>query len=237
MIMITIFFLVLMALLLLIFKKYRLALQSLLLSITAMLAIGSGLIPDFFLRGLQSHRFLENPEWKKNNKIVLLGGGAVQRPGDPASTQSFAYARIYEAARLYTHCKKKALQCSLLISGGDVAGLNISEATILQTELSALGIPESDIMTETKSRNTFENALYSSRILLKDKPDFTVLVTSATHMSRALMLFAHHGIEAAAAPADHLVVSYNWKHLYTNFFIADLTLHELLGQLRFIVSK
>ena len=235
--MITIFFLILFSLLLLIFKKYRLASLLLLFSITAMLAIGSGLVPDFFLRGLQIHGFLENPDWKNNNKIVLLGAGSIQRPGGPASTQSFASSRIYEAARLYINCKKKALQCSLLISGGDVAGLNISEASILQNELSALGIPESDMTTETKSRNTIESALYSSRILLKDKPDFTVLITSATHMSRALMLFAHHGITAVPAPADHLVVSSNWKYLYTNFFITDLSLHELIGQLRFIVSK
>ena len=234
---IAVFFLLLLALLLLVFKQYRFATLALLLNITAMLAIGSGLVPDFFLRGLQIHGFLENPPWKNNNKIVLLGGGAVQRPGGPARTQSFANSRIYEAARLYAHCKRKTLQCSLLISGGDVAGLSISEAAIMQAELAALGIPESEITTETKSRNTYESALYSSRILLKDKPDLTVLVTSATHMSRALMLFAHHGIEAVAAPADHLIVSSNWKSLYTNFFIADLAFHELIGQLRFIVTK
>jgi len=237
MITIAVFFLLLLSLFLLIFKQYRFASLALLFSITAMLAIGSGLLPDFFLRGLQIHGFQENPPWKNNNKIVLLGGGAVQRPGGPASTQSFASSRIYEAARLYTHCKKKTLQCSILTSGGDVAGLSISEATILQSELLALGVPEADITTETKSRNTYESALYSSRILLKDKPDLTVLVTSATHMSRALMIFAHHGVEAVAAPADHLVISSNWKYLYTNFFIADLAFHELIGQLRFIVSK
>lgn len=237
MITIAVFILLLLALLLLILKQYRIATLALLFSITAMLATASGLVPDFFLRGLQIHGFLENPSWKNNNKIVLLGGGAVQRLGGPASTQSFASSRIYEAARLYTHCKKKTLQCSLLISGGDVAGLSISEATIMQSELLALGLPEADITTETQSRNTYENALYSSRILLKDKPDLTILVTSATHMSRALMLFSYHGVEAVAAPSDHLVVSSNWKYLYTNFFLADLAFHELIGQLRFSVSK
>lgn len=237
MITLAVFFLLLLSLLLLIFKLHRLASLALLFSLTSMLAIGSGLVPDFFLRGLQIHGFQQNPPWKNSNKIVLLGGGAVQRPSGPASTQSFASSRIYEAARLYTHCKKKTLICGILISGSDVAGLGISEATILQTELLALGIPEADITTETKSRNTYENALYSSRILLKDKPDLTVLVTSSTHMSRALMAFAHHGVEAIAAPSDHLVVSSNLKYLYTNFFIADLAFHELVGQLRFIVSR
>ena len=238
MIIISIFFLMLISLVMLVFKRYRLAALVLTLNIAAMLAVGSGSVPGFLLKGLQSHRFLTKPSWKTNNIIVLLCGGAVLRPVDGTlSTQSFAVARIYEAARLYNLCKKEPGQCRLLISGGDAAGIQTSEAAIMQTELTELGIPASDILTETKSRNTFENALYSSRILLLEKPDFIVLVTSATHMSRALMLFAHHGIEAVPAPADHLVISHNWKHLHSNFFIADISLHEIVGQLKFLVSK
>lgn len=211
--------------------------MALLLNLTAMLVIGSGLLPDFLLHGLQSHTLLANPGWMTNNKIVLLGGGAIRRPEGHANTQSFAYPRIFETARLYTHCKKKSVQCTILISGGDVAGLNISEASIMQAELVAIGIPAADTEVETKSRNTFENALYTSRLLLKEKPDFTVLVTSGIHMGRALMMFAHHGINALPAPADHLAVSGNWKHLYTNFFMTDVALHEYFGQLKFLVSK
>lgn len=237
MLMISIFFLTLIALLFLIFKKNKLAIMALILNLSTVILIGSGLLPDFLLHGLQSQPFLANPDWKSNNKIVLLAGGAVRRPDGHANTQTLAYPRLYETARLYFQCKKKTFQCSILISGGDVAGINISEATVMQAELVNLGIPAADIEVETKSRNTLENALFTSRILLKEKPDFTVLVTSGFHMGRAMLMFAHHGITALPAPADHLVVSSNLKQLYTNFFFTDVALHEYVGQLKFLISN
>ena len=237
MVMIAIFILMLFSILLLIFKKPKKAILILLVNASAMLMIGSGLLPGFLLHGLQNHPFLAHPEWKTNNKIVLLGGGAVRRPEGHTNTQSFAYSRIYETARLYFQCKKISVQCSVVISGGDVAGLRISEASIMQAELVELGIPAAELEIESQSRNTFENALFTSRILLKDKPDVTVLVTSGIHMGRALMLFAHHGISALPAPADHLVVSSYWKQFYTGFFLTDLALHEYVGQLKFLISK
>lgn len=78
------------------------------------------------------------------------------------------------------------------------------EATALQQELISSGIPASDIIIETKSRNTFENATYSKEILsqlhLKEP---LILITSAMHMPRASAVFKKAGITTIAYPCDY----------------------------------
>ena len=61
-------------------------------------------------------------------------------------------------------------------------------------------------MLETASRNTYENAVNSKRLLGAHGLHKVLLVTSALHMPRALALFRALGIEAAPAPTDFEVV-------------------------------
>lgn len=233
-----IFFLLLITLFFLAIKKNQMVFLGLCLNIFIFLSIGSGFIPDILLQGLQIHPYLANPNWKERNVIVLLAGGAVKWPdSDRFKTQNLSYSRIHEAARLYFLCKKNLSRCFILISGGDPAQHGISEALIMRNDLLDIGADPAEIITETKSLNTYQNAHFSSEIIRAGAFDRVLIVTSGTHLSRALMLFSHFGIEAAPSPADHLAVSRNWKNLYTNFFITDLALHEYVGQLKFLISK
>ncbi len=56
---------------------------------------------------------------------------------------------------------------------------------------------------EEKSRNTWENAIFT-RALVKPKPDETwLLVTSAWHMPRAMGIFRKAGFKVTAYPVDY----------------------------------
>jgi uncharacterized SAM-binding protein YcdF (DUF218 family) len=55
---------------------------------------------------------------------------------------------------------------------------------------------------DAQSRDTFQNAAYSSRLLRADGVTHIILVTSADHEWRALQEFASAGLEVVPAPTD-----------------------------------
>lgn len=214
-------------------KCWRLALSVSVFNFLIFLLIALGFIPNLLLNGLQVNPHLDKPEWGGKNAIILLGAGAVKWPSSEfISSQNSAYSRIYEAARLYYNCKMQSKFCHIMPTGGDPGGHGVSEAAIMQKELIAIGINSSDIITEVASDNTFENAQFSSQLILKENHDYLVLVTSGTHMKRALKAFAEFGVTAVPAPADHLSIKTSWKYLYQNFYVTDLALHEYVGSLK-----
>jgi uncharacterized SAM-binding protein YcdF (DUF218 family) len=65
-----------------------------------------------------------------------------------------------------------------------------------------LGVPETAILLEERSRTTYENAVYTKRIL----GDASVLlVTSAGHLPRATALFRKQGLQVTPYPCGYTV--------------------------------
>ena len=76
-----------------------------------------------------------------------------------------------------------------------------------------MGVPAEAIWLQTESRNTYEDAVYSAR-LLKDKGVRRILlVTSAWHMPRSLGLFQAQGLEVVPLPVDFTVTDAGWQGL------------------------
>ena len=66
-----------------------------------------------------------------------------------------------------------------------------SEAQFLKSILLSCDIPESAVITEEESRNTFENAIFSGKILREKDCRSMLLVCQAFHARRALMTFSY----------------------------------------------
>jgi uncharacterized SAM-binding protein YcdF (DUF218 family) len=64
-----------------------------------------------------------------------------------------------------------------------------------------LGVPESATMIETEARNTYENAAGAKRLL---GPASILLVSSASHLPRAVPVFTKQGFHVTPAPCDHV---------------------------------
>lgn len=102
-------------------------------------------------------------------------------------------SRADKAIELYKAKKIK----KILVSGG-VGYLNlkrnVTEAKLLKDYLLKHGVLNTDILIEDRSRNTYENFLYSYE-LLKDtcnlKSTTFTLITSCFHMKRASGLFKY----------------------------------------------
>ena len=144
--------------------------------------------------------------------IVLLGGGT--NPAEyPRSTIEINGAgdRVIYAAQLYHQGKAD----HLLLSGGriDWSPSSTTPAEEMAIILEQLGVPSESMWLETKSRNTYENALFAKDILSENGFHKIILVTSASHMPRSVHLFEEQGFEVIPAPTDFKVTQSNWQGL------------------------
>jgi len=130
--------------------------------------------------------------------IVVLGGGRYdappEYPGDTVSNMTLERLR-------YGAVLQRASKLPLLVTGGSVFGEPVSEAELMARTLKDdFGIEARWV--ETKSRNTFENAEYTSTILNGAGVRRILLVTHAYHMPRSRWVFEQYGFEVVPAPTS-----------------------------------
>ncbi len=131
--------------------------------------------------------------------IVVLGGGHTSDPALPVTSQISpeSLQRLTEAIRIY-----RSLPGSKLILSGGAVFDPASEAEIFRQTARAIGIPPQDLVLSDRARDTEEEARFIREMVGGDP---LVLVTSASHMPRAVALFRKRGMNPIPAPAAHLV--------------------------------
>ncbi|WP_157019030.1 YdcF family protein [Mesorhizobium xinjiangense] len=135
--------------------------------------------------------------------IVVLGGGLeggvnLVRGGYELNRGGDRFVEAAVLARRYPDAK-------VVISGG-VGSLILEGATDAETAprlLEALGVSRDRLILEGKSRNTYENALFSRERADPGPGETWLLVTSAFHMPRSVGLFRKVGFDVVAWPADY----------------------------------
>jgi len=129
--------------------------------------------------------------------IVVLAGGRADRyqeyMGDTVGPRTLERVR-------YAAWMDRRTQLPILVSGGRVDPNDLrAEANLMQDVLQKEFLIQAEFV-EGDSRNTFENALYSAKILKQVNMTKIFLVTSAWHMPRAQRSFESQGIEVVPAP-------------------------------------
>ena len=130
--------------------------------------------------------------------VVVLGGGHQSDPSIPSTSQlsDASIARLVEGIRLY-----KMLPGSKLILSGGSAFDPVPDAEILQDCALAIGVRKKDLILESVSKDTKDEARLIEEIVRNDS---FVLVTSASHTPRAMALFEKRGMHPIPAPTEHL---------------------------------
>lgn len=134
--------------------------------------------------------------------IIVLGGAQdmsiVSARGVIALNE--AAERLIEAAAL----ARKYPEARIVFSGGsnEIFGDKVSEASGARDLLVDLGIAPGRLLLEDESRNTFENAKYSARLTGARDDERWLLVTSASHMPRAMGSFRSAGFRVEPWPVD-----------------------------------
>jgi uncharacterized SAM-binding protein YcdF (DUF218 family) len=233
---VVLFVMLLLAALLYRLRRRRLGHTLIALSLLLFLGIGCGPVPRFLLRSLQGAYYMEPPiDWAQRNAIVLLGAGTVGPNDERLQPSYYANGRILRAAQLYDACKAAGKECRLLVSGGDSQDHGEPEAVVYVRALRALGIPEADLVVEARSMSTWQNAQFSRPLLAEYAPQHIVLVTSAIHLQRSLLYFAHFGITPQPVAGDWIRANRIPIPVSWNFVATDAAVHEHLGILRYHV--
>ena len=206
-------------------RKARLR-TALLVAVLIILYISSNRWVSYTLARSLEWRYLPLNPVPQAEAIVVLGGGteSEQFPRPMVEVNS-AGDRILYAAQLY----KEGRAPFILLSGGNITwlgGRSMTPADEMAQILAMIGIPEQAIWLQPDSRNTYEDALYSSKMLQEKGIRRVLLVTSAMHMPRSVALFEHQGIEVIPAPVDFTITQDGWENL--NAFEPQATLVNLV---------
>ncbi len=152
------------------------------------------------------HPPIHESEAPEADAIILLGG-AVRQPLPPrvGPDLSAAADRLIAAMRLYRVGKAPVI----VIAAGNISweATKASEAELTAGLLVDLGVPRDALVLETGSRNTRENALNTAEIFEARGWRTGLLVTSASHMPRALATFRKVGLQVTPVATD-IVVTY-----------------------------
>jgi uncharacterized SAM-binding protein YcdF (DUF218 family) len=215
---------------LLLFGLRRLARVVAALAVAELLVLSLPPVSDFLMASLQDQTRVhaEAAPACCYDVIVVLGGGiAPAMPPlipDPHLTDSAD--RIWHAARLY----RRGVAPRIIVSGG--GSTEMSEAEAMRIFLTDLGIPLEVVTLEGASLNTIEN-IRQVRALVKDGR--IALVTSASHMPRAMRLARTAGLNVAAFPTDWTPPDdgrfwwLNWTPSLTALSVSSVALVEIMA--------
>jgi uncharacterized SAM-binding protein YcdF (DUF218 family) len=163
------------------------------------------------------------PRW-----VVVLGGGHCEgRSLAPIHQLSEAsLVRLAEGIRL-----QRLLPESKLVLSGGSDRMRASEAELMAAAGASLGAPPDHMVLEAQSWDTIDEVRALRAMLGEDR---FVLVTSATHLPRAVAMFKKAGMNPIAAPTDYLI-SDEGSDMFGLFpraeagWMIERALHEYLG--------
>lgn len=192
---------ILLLLAVLIFWRKRWARKLLLATILLIVVLHSGPVAGLLQYPLESRYppLLEPRTAEPYDAIVVLTAGLVPTGGliPFPSIDEDMFRRLDEAWRLYQIHPRP-----VIVSGGHVNPFTPpgNENQIACDYLTLWGIPRSDVISEPRSRDTFESAIEVRKILVRKGWRRYLLVTSAAHMPRSMLAFGRIAPEPIASP-------------------------------------
>lgn len=162
----------------------------------------------------------------KVDYILVLGNGHFSNENLSITSQvnTTAINRLNEGIKHYNILEN----AKLVVSG--YGGYDRNPHAFMQSILSSsLGVDKKDIIRFDNPRDTREEALAMKK-LVGDKP--FILVTSASHMKRAILLFEKLGLNPVPAPTNHLAHNKKGFSFYfsgRNIHKVEVAIHEYLG--------
>lgn len=224
----------------------KVALTSFILGVAGLYIMSLPITVEYAARALETEIPLTQAQWPSLNQqadaIVILGGG--REVNDPAwqgdQPSLMAMQRLRYGARL-----AKATNLPVLVSGGLHFGQPPSEAQIMADSLAEdFGITARWL--EGESRTTWENALYTAKILQAEGIQRVLLVTDAWHMPRSRWSYEQLGFSVTSAPVGFLSGANSrplngWmpesKALWQNTALLNETIGALLYRLSYRAPK
>jgi uncharacterized SAM-binding protein YcdF (DUF218 family) len=206
----------------------RIGLALALLSGFSLFAAATPVLSSYLLSRVEA-ALPADSDFQSAQAIIVLGGDV--RSGDGADIADalgpLSIERVVLGARAH-----RRLGLPIAVSGGRVGSAHKSEAALMKAALeSDFAVPVA--WSEDASRTTWENAVYTARLLRPAGIGTVVVVSQAWHLPRALWAFQRAGFVALPWPAPRTV--YRPRHV--DDFLPSIgglrdtayALHELVG--------
>jgi uncharacterized SAM-binding protein YcdF (DUF218 family) len=168
------------------------------------------IVPNYLLSSLEGkydpyyiqlpNKNLESETMPPVRFVVVLGAGHISDQKLPITSQigEESLVRLIEGIRIY----KKYSSVQLIVSGG--RGFDpIPCAHVMAHVAKELGVDENDIILESQSKDTKDEAQLIKPLVKKER---FILVTSASHMPRSIALFKKLGMNPIPAPTGHRAI-------------------------------
>jgi len=164
--------------------------------------------------------------------VLLLGFGHHYTADRPPNSvlMAVALSRLSEAVRLV----KTNEQAKLLVSGAKFRS-QIAHSEAMAAMAIELGVEASRIVYASDTKDTGDEIAFAKRWMeqnAKDSQGGLVVVSSATHLTRAAMLLEGSGINHTMAPTDFRMLDAPW-HRFSAYHLqnVDIAVHEYVGML------
>ncbi len=220
----------LLSLILLIFalKQRKLVITLSFLSLATLLLASTPWVANLLIKHNQptslAFNFLKHPNI---DKIVVLGCDINPNPALSANSQlgNCALTRLVEGIRLANIYPR----AQLIVSGGGYE--KVTNSALMYKTAISLGINKNRIVQNPNAMDTAQEAAFLASKLVDYN---TALVTSVSHMPRAINLFNAQGVAVIPAATDyHNFAAYPWyKQLIPNakaLLVVTQFAHEVVG--------
>jgi uncharacterized SAM-binding protein YcdF (DUF218 family) len=169
----------------------------------------------------------------KCDAVITLGGGLYLKSPEEngkASLKAPVVKRLVTTFKIWKKKKRK-----IVLTGGRPLNKRKypSEAEIMANFLEDLGVPKRYLILEKNALNTYQNAKNTKEIIKRYKWKNICLVTTASHMPRAVAVFNYFGIKTTPVPTDYKTsIKYNATSYFPqarNFEDSISGIHEYIG--------
>jgi len=201
--------------------------------IVLLLAISFLPLPSVLLLPLENRFPVPRALPEQIDGIIVLGGAGMSelaRARDQVNVNDAGerYLEAFALARRYPQAK-------VIFTGGSAQIFEggVSEAELAERLFREQGFPDERILYERQSRNTWENALYSKRMVTPRPGENWILITSAFHMPRSVGIFREVGWPGLIPyPVDFRMAG-RFQIIGMNFLLrltaTDIALREWIG--------
>jgi uncharacterized SAM-binding protein YcdF (DUF218 family) len=183
-------------------------LTSLLISLAALALISTPAVVHLAVLSLEGG-LTPLAERPADVQAVVVFAAGVHGPDGPRVRHEMdedTLDRCLEAVRLY----RQGEPCLVVVCGGkaDADDPGPSAAGLMAGFLNQLGVKESDLLRDERSRNTYENAVECAAILHAQGIRRVVLVVDAVDMFRAAACLRKQGIDVVPAPCHYRATTF-----------------------------
>ncbi|WP_320036310.1 envelope biogenesis factor ElyC [Halarcobacter sp.] len=167
--------------------------------------------------------------------VLVLGNAHTTNPNVSLVSQlsNTALKRLSEGIRVY----RQLDNAKLIVSGYAGNDKLTAHAVISKNAAISLGVEAKNILTQEKAKDTIEEANYVKQTVGKEK---FILVTSASHMPRAMKIFKSKGLNPIAAPTEFSFkknINYLTFPSVSNIGKTTLAFHEYIGTFWFEIVR